>query len=159
MTEPPPFDASFQIDQGALVKAVELLATHAPLGEGPDLAKLPSKLPSVGVDETALVSALAKLVLSGGFDLGGPVSFAHMDPPTPWLTWVMTLWNARLNQNLLHPATSPSARLLEERVVSWLAPYFGMSGGHMVPGSTTANLTALWAARDVGGATEIVASD
>jgi L-2,4-diaminobutyrate decarboxylase len=37
--------------------------------------------------------------------------------------------------------------------------YFGMSGGHMVPGSTIANLTALWAARDVRGVTEIVASD
>jgi L-2,4-diaminobutyrate decarboxylase len=157
--EAKPFDASFQVDMGVLIKAIELLATHAPLGEASDLAGLPAKLPTSGVDEKALLSDLSKLVLQGGFDLGGPVSFAHMDPPTPWLTWVMTLWNARLNQNLLHPATSPSARIIEERVVSWLAPYFGMAGGHMVPGSTIANLTALWAARDVRGVTEIVASD
>jgi L-2,4-diaminobutyrate decarboxylase len=44
-------------------------------------------------------------------------------------------------------------------VVSWLAPFFGMTGGHMTPGSTLANLTALWAARDGAGVTEVVASD
>jgi len=35
--------------------------------------------------------------------------YAHMDPPTPWITWAIGLWNARLNQNLLHTATSPFA--------------------------------------------------
>ncbi len=82
-----------------------------------------------------------------------------MDPPTPWITWAMTLWNASLNQNLLHPATAPVARQLEERVVAWLAPFFGMNGGHMTPGSTVANLTALWSARECAGITEVIASD
>lgn len=81
INEPKPFDASFQVDLGELFKAVELLASHAPLGEAPDLAMLPAKLPTSGVDEKALLSDLSKLVLHGGFDLGGPVSFAHMDPP------------------------------------------------------------------------------
>ena len=48
------------------------------------------------------------LVLGGAQRLDTPLSFAHMDPPTPWLTWAMTLWNARLNQNLLHPAAAPN---------------------------------------------------
>lgn len=81
---------------------------------------------------------------------------AHMDPPTPWITWATTLWNASLNQNLLHPATAPVARDMEARVVDWLGPFFGMDGGHMVPGSTVANLTALWAARELGGVEEVV---
>jgi hypothetical protein len=38
-----------------------------------------------------------------------PTSLAHMDPPTPWITWAMALWNASLNQNLLHEMTSPFA--------------------------------------------------
>lgn len=33
----------------------------------------------------------------------------------------------------------------------WLAPFFGMEGGFIVPGSTLANLTALWAARACAG--------
>lgn len=82
-----------------------------------------------------------------------------MDPPTPWITWATTLWNASLNQNLLHPATAPVARDVEERVVEWLAPFFGMTGGHMTPGSTLANLTALWAARECAGVEEVIASD
>ncbi len=80
-----------------------------------------------------------------------------MDPPTPWLTWALTLWNASLNQNLLHPMTAPFAHDAERLVINWLAPAFGMEGGHMTPGSTVANLTALWAARDAGGARRVVA--
>jgi L-2,4-diaminobutyrate decarboxylase len=70
----------------------------------------------------------------------------------------LALWNARLNQNLLHPATAPFAREAEACVVSWLAPFFGMDGGHMTPGSSVANLTALWAARDLRGVRKVVAS-
>ena len=82
-----------------------------------------------------------------------------MDPPTPWVSWAATLWAARLNQNLLHPDTAPIARPLEERAFDWLAPFFGMGGGQLVPGSTLAHLTALWAARDLRGVDEIVASE
>lgn len=83
--------------------------------------------------------------------------FAHMDPPTPWMTWAATQW-AAANQNLLHPDTAPAARRLEQLVVGWLAPAFGMRGGHLLPGSTLANLTALWAARDLTGAQRVVCS-
>jgi hypothetical protein len=44
---------------------------------------------------------------------------------------------------------SPFATRAEALVLSWLAPYFGMQGGHFCAGSTLANLTGIWAARDV----------
>jgi len=91
--------------------------------------------------------------------LDRPDALAHMDPPTPWITWVTALWNARLNQNLLHPATAPFAIEAEKRVIEWLTPFFGMNGGHMCSGSTLANLTALWAARDAKGIIKVIASE
>jgi len=113
----------------------------------------------MGVTSDQAIEWLAPHVFNSAAYLDTELAAAHMDPPTPWITWATTQWNARLNQNLLHPATAPVARQLEKQVVSWLAPYFGMTGGHMTPGSTLANLTALWAARDCAGVTEVVASD
>jgi L-2,4-diaminobutyrate decarboxylase len=97
-------------------------------------------------------------VLPSAAHLDAPGFFAHMDPSTPWITWVTAQWAARLNQNLLHPDTGAVARELEQKVVAVLAPVWGMDGGHMVPGSTIGNLTALWAARSLRGVTTVVAS-
>merc|ERR1712137_401736 len=71
----------------------------------------------------------------------------------------MALWNASLNQNLLHPDVAPIAREAETLTISWLAPAFGMDGGHLTGGSTLANMTALWAAREIRGVRRVVASD
>jgi L-2,4-diaminobutyrate decarboxylase len=120
---------------------------------------LPLELPQVGMGSMAVLNSLAPSILGGAARLGEATSFAHMDPPTPWITWAIALWNASLNQNLLHPATAPVARQMEQRVVAWLAPFFGMNGGHMTPGSTVANLTALWSARECAGVTEVIASE
>jgi L-2,4-diaminobutyrate decarboxylase len=152
-------DKSFAVENDALLEALRLLIEQAPSDPASAFDTLPAYLPEVGTGERELLPDLAALVLGGAHRLDSEVSFAHMDPPTPWLTWAMTLWNARLNQNLLHPATAPIARKIEERTVAWLAPFFGMDGGHMVPGSTVANLTALWAARELRGINEVVAPD
>ncbi len=149
-------DPDFQPDVEALTRALSLM--H----EGPTAAHpkaLPTALPEKGVSSRQAMEWLAPHVFNSAAYLDSELAAAHMDPPTPWITWATTQWNARLNQNLLHPATAPTARPLEHQVVSWLAPYFGMTGGHMTPGSTLANLTALWAARDCAGVTEVVASD
>jgi L-2,4-diaminobutyrate decarboxylase len=82
-----------------------------------------------------------------------------MDPPTPWVTWITAMWTAALNQNLLHDDTGAAGKAVEDRVVHWVAPFFGMAGGHLTPGSTVANLTALWAAREVAGVRRVVASE
>ncbi len=152
-------DPSFTVNDDALHEAVALLSRASTSSAGSVLDGLPFTLPVQGVGDRELLHDLANRVIHGAQRLDQPLSFAHMDPPTPWLTWAMTLWNSRLNQNLLHPATAPVARDIEDRVVAWLAPYFGMDGGHMVPGSTVANVTALWAARETRGVTEVVAAD
>jgi L-2,4-diaminobutyrate decarboxylase len=149
-------DEEFSIDSDGLHQAVELMSRDFSHSEG---LALPMVLPPLGIGSAAALNSLAPSVLGGAARLGEATSFAHMDPPTPWITWAMTLWNASLNQNLLHPATAPVARQMEERVVAWLAPFFGMNGGHMTPGSTVANLTALWSARECAGVTDVVASE
>jgi L-2,4-diaminobutyrate decarboxylase len=149
-------DKEFSVNSDGLHQAVELMSSDFSNEEG---LALPLELPQVGMGSTAALNSLAPSILGGAARLGEATSFAHMDPPTPWITWAITLWNASLNQNLLHPATAPVARQMEQRVVAWLAPFFGMNGGHMTPGSTVANLTALWSARECAGVTEVIASE
>ncbi len=157
--DPISIDPSFATQPDALSETLQLLYEQQRTDPVAAFADVPAQLPQYGAGEQALLPNLAAIILGGAHRLDDPVSFAHMDPPTPWLTWAMTLWNARLNQNLLHPATAPVARQIEERTLAWLAPFFGMDGGHMVPGSTVANITALWAARELRGVEEVVAPD
>jgi L-2,4-diaminobutyrate decarboxylase len=144
----------FEPDADGLGWALRLLTNPEarPRGRTP-----PAELPESGLGAVAALEALAGPVLADARDLAAPGFFAHMDPPTPWPTWAVAMWVASRNQNLLHDDTAPEARRLERLAVGWLAPLFGMGGGHLVPGSTVANLTALWAARK-RGASEIVAT-
>jgi L-2,4-diaminobutyrate decarboxylase len=148
-------DKEFSFNSEGLHQAVELMSRDFSTATA---LSLESELPQFGLGSMAALNLLAPSILGGAARLGEATSFAHMDPPTPWITWAMTLWNASLNQNLLHPATAPAARHMEAQVVAWLAPFFGMNGGHMTPGSTVANLTALWSARECAGITEVIAS-
>ncbi|GAA0754905.1 glutamate/tyrosine decarboxylase-like PLP-dependent enzyme [Erythromicrobium ramosum] len=147
-------DPDFAFDREALSRALELMGGKSEGGEG--APSMPAEMPELGLGGQATLDFLAPAVLGKASALGDATAFAHMDPPTPWITWATTLWNASVNQNLLHPATAPTAREIEHRVIDWLTPFFGMSGGHMVPGSTIANLTALWAARECAGVKEVV---
>ena len=149
-------DSDFLNNRQGLLHAIDLLGRE--FHEGNPF-QLPSRLPETGLGSDTVLELLAPSILGRSAYLGASLAFAHMDPPTPWVTWATTLWNASLNQNLLHPATAPVARGIEEQVITWLAPFFGMTGGHMTPGSTLANLTALWAARECAGVQEIVASE
>jgi len=139
------------------MRAVELLVaekTEANSGAR-GRSELPGTLPESGIGPSATIEELAEPVLGQARHLGAPGFLAHMDPPTPWITWAMQLWNSSTNQNLLHPDTAPVARAIETKVIDWLAPFFSQSGGHMTSGSTIANLTALWAAREAGAHTVV----
>jgi len=149
-------DPSFEVNVEGLGRAVALLNPRGLAGLPP--FDLPALLPDTGLGEVQALERLAPDVLGRATYLDAGDALAHMDPPTPWISWALALWNARLNQNLLHPATAPFAREAEARVIGWLAPWFGMDGGHMTPGSSVANLTAMWAARDLRGVKRVVAS-
>jgi L-2,4-diaminobutyrate decarboxylase len=150
----------FEPDAEGLARAVQRLIEHRSRGvPAADAPEMPAALPSKGVGARAALEQLAPWALDRSARLDAPGFIAHMDPPTPWMTWAAALWVAATNQNLLHPDAAPVAHALEERVVDWLAPWFGMRGGHMVPDSTLGNLTALWAARDVAGVRRIVTSE
>jgi len=146
-------DKSFLPGYG-LEHAIDLLKQVPPLQ-----TKVPGELPNIGMGELETLDLLAPHVLGRAARLDSSNALAHMDPPTPWITWAISLWNARLNQNLLHPATAPFAIEAERKVIEWLTPFFGMDGGHMCSGSTVANITALWAARDAKGIKKIIASE
>lgn len=155
-------DPEFQADRAGLDAAVSALARYSSGGRlrGNWTGRgLPRELPETGIGSTAALEALAETALGEARALGNPGYAAHMDPPTPWVSWVGVLWAASRNQNLLHPDTAPAARALEEAAIEWIAPWFGMGGGHLVPCSTLANLSALWAARECRGITEVVASE
>ena len=145
-------DPSFTPD-GRLEEAISLLR-NTPEKK----SDLPQECPESGLGESATLELLSPHVIGSAAKLDAPEAFANMDPPTPWITWAIALWNARLNQNLLHPATAPFAIQAEQRVFQWLMPFFGMRGGHMCSGSTLANLTAIWAARDGKDVQRVVAS-
>jgi glutamate/tyrosine decarboxylase-like PLP-dependent enzyme len=145
-------DKSFLPNTG-LEHAIDLLRQTSKAQE-----KLPDRFPNLGFGELNTLDLLAPHVLDRAARLDKSNVLGHMDPPTPWITWATALWNARLNQNLLHPATAPFAIEAEKKVIDWLAPFFGMNGGHMCSGSTIANLTALWAARDAKGIKKVIAS-
>lgn len=145
-------DESFLPNYG-LEYALELLRC-VPTSTEP----LPINLPQQGLGEIASLELLAGHTLGNAARLGSSTTFAHMDPPTPWITWAMAMWNASLNQNLLHESTSPFATQAEALTIQWLAPFFGMQGGHFCSGSSIANLTGLWAARDAAGIKSVVAS-
>ena len=149
-------DAAFQPDPEGLMWSVSALSEDF---DASALTELPSTFPVDGCGPLEALRQLAPAVLGHGQRLGDPGFFAHMDPPTPWVSWAATMWTASQNQNLLHPDTAPYAREIEEQVVEWLAPLFGMTGGHMTPGSTVANLTALWAAREAGADSVVASAD
>lgn len=103
-------DSSFSTHDG-LNKALELLASPRR-----DAVDLPFTLPESGLGEMRALEMLSGHVLDKAAQLGSPTSLAHMDPPTPWITWAMALWNASRNQNMLHEATSPFATQAEALV-------------------------------------------
>ncbi len=150
-------DESFLFNEAGLTQALNLLGSYIYEEKALDIA-LPRLLPETGIGEQAALDTLAPIVIGQAMKLGRETAFGYMDPPTPWITWATSLWNAALNQNLLHPATSPAAREIEATVMSWLSPLYGMTGGQIVPGSTLANLTALWAAREIKKVKKVVAS-
>lgn len=160
----PDFHEDHCFDRTLLDAAIDLLETsREPRSElVPDEASvigLPEELSENGIGEIEALRLLAPSSLSQAAQLHHPGYFAHMDPPTPAITWAAALWQAASNQNLLHPDAAPAARVLQTKVIDWLVPFFGMEGGHFTAGATLANFTAMWAARDIKGIKRVICSN
>lgn len=156
-------DDDFLVQPKELEKALDILlkrfaGDRGVTAENPAF-DLPAELPVEGRGGLAALEHLAQGFFPSAARLDHAGYFAHMDPPTPWMSWVGAFWAASCNQNLLHTDTGKGARELEDIVVNWLCPFFGMNGGHLVPGSTVANITALWDARELKGVNTIIASE
>ena len=83
-------DSSFQPDADGLAQAVDMLLVP-PAGSSLASLGLPAALPDAGIGEAAALEQLAPAVLGGARRLGAVDAFAHMDPPTPWVSWAATL--------------------------------------------------------------------
>ncbi len=119
--------------------------------------KFSNTLPEQGLGEAEAFTTLQPMIGAYSADLGAVDVLAHMDPIPAGIAAQLVGVNAGLNQNLLHPDLSPFATEAEQKVVAWLAPFFGARAGHMCAGSTIANLAALWSARE-HGATRVIGS-
>ena len=84
-------DTSFLPEIG-LEHAVDLLRQTSKEQE-----ELPNEFPNLGFGELQTLDLLAPHVVGRAARLDSSIALAHMDPPTPWITWATTLWNARLN--------------------------------------------------------------
>ncbi len=150
--------AAFEANLEALQHALDLVV-DPPVADPLALDALPASLPVDGIGPDAALDLVAQIALPRSSSLRDPMAASRMATPTPWLTWAAAVWSASRSENLLHKADTPQVNALQDRVLDWLAPVWGMTTGHLVPGGTIANLTAMWAARDGSGATRIVASE
>lgn len=153
----PAVAAAFGGDVEALARAIELtVRTPAPLTAIEDL---PRAMPVRGIGAQAALAQFAAIALPDAGMLRDPLSASRMAAPTPWVTWAAASWVASRSENLLDQHTNPQAEDLHDLLMAWLTPLYGMNAGHLVPGTTVANLTALWTARDSRGAIRIAASE
>ncbi len=82
-------DEAFKANATGLQLALDLMHS-TPRSQTPEL-QLPEHLPTDGIGETATLEILAPIVSGGASHLGATDSFAHMNPPTLWVSWATTL--------------------------------------------------------------------
>ncbi|MDB4892360.1 MAG: Pyridoxal-dependent decarboxylase [Gemmatimonadetes bacterium] len=113
-------------------------------------ARFDEPLPRDGVSLATVAARLRDDVMSDCNRLFHPRAMGHqVSPPLPAAIWTEALIGA-LNQSLAVAEMSPTATVMEHRVVRWmceLAGYGEGSGGTLTSGGTEATLTALLAAR------------
>jgi len=120
---------------------------------------IPTSLPDSGLGAEFVEQFIDVLMAEHSAKLDHPLAFAHMDPPTTPIAANVVGKNAKYNQNLLHPEVSPLATVAERSVIEWLMSFFEMRDGHFCSGSTLANLTGLWCAREHGAKRVVTSQD
>ncbi|MEO8335143.1 MAG: pyridoxal-dependent decarboxylase [bacterium] len=113
-------------------------------------ARFDEPLPRDGSSLAAVAARLRDDVVADCNRLYHPRAAGHqVSPPLPAAIWAEALIGA-LNQSVAVAEMSPTATVMEHRVVRWmceLAGYGAGAGGTLTSGGTEATLTALLAAR------------
>jgi L-2,4-diaminobutyrate decarboxylase len=108
-------------------------------------------LPRGGVPLDELTRRLSSDVISDCNHLYHPMYMGHqVAPPLPVAVWTESLISA-LNQSVAVWEMSPTATVIEHRVIRWMTELLGwgtVSGGTLTSGGTEATFTALLAARN-----------
>jgi aromatic-L-amino-acid decarboxylase len=117
-----------------------------------ELAKLfDEPLPQEGIEADALLKRCAEDVVPHVMRIPSPRYYGLFNPtPLPIGVWADALASA-LNQNCGAWRNSPSASIVEARVIAWLCELIGYgaeSYGTLTSGGSEANLVALKCARD-----------
>ncbi|HEX8144270.1 MAG TPA: aspartate aminotransferase family protein [Pyrinomonadaceae bacterium] len=117
-----------------------------------DLEKLfDEPLPITGTEADAILSRFTTEVVPHAMQIPSPRYYGLFNPtPLPIAVWADALASA-INQNGAAWRNSPSASIIEARVLRWLCQLIGYDGksyGTLTSGGSEANLIALKCARD-----------
>lgn len=117
-----------------------------------DLLKLfDEALPVEGIDADSILKQFVEDVIPHAMQIPSPRYYGLFNPtPLPIGVWADALASA-INQNSAAWRNSPSASIIEARVVGWLCELVGygpQSAGTLASGGSEANLIALKCARD-----------
>ncbi|HVG38938.1 MAG TPA: pyridoxal-dependent decarboxylase [Pyrinomonadaceae bacterium] len=108
-------------------------------------------LPEKGVGREAILDEFARRIAVHAMHIPSPRYYGLFNPtPLPIAVWADALCSA-LNQNGAAWRNSPSASLVEDRVLHWLCELIGygeLAYGTLTSGGSEANLVALKCARD-----------
>ena len=114
-------------------------------------ARFDEDFPREGRSIGEIIERLEKYVIADANKSYHPMYMGHQtSPPLPIGVWMESIIGA-LNQSLAVWEMSPTASMIEHRIVAWLAALAGYgagAGGTMTSGGTEANFTALLAARN-----------
>ncbi len=147
-------DAAAQITQLAVDYFEATRDPHDPVSTALTSAQIAARfdepLPRDGASLAHVAARLRDDVIADCNRLFHPRAAGHqVSPPLPAAIWTEALIGA-LNQSLAVAEMSPTATVMEHRVVRWmceLAGYGEGAGGTLTSGGTEATLTALLAAR------------
>ncbi|MEP6732074.1 MAG: pyridoxal-dependent decarboxylase [bacterium] len=113
-------------------------------------ARFDEPLPLDGAPLETVIARLRDDVIADANHLYHPRAVGHqVSPPLPAAIWTESVI-AALNQSVAVAEMSPTATMMEHRVIRWmcdLVGYGAASGGTLTSGGTEATLTALLAAR------------
>lgn len=157
----------FNLDTNLLQQSIDILQQYVnkpqmnniQLNKLIDLSSLPKHNNIHNIQH--ILHQLLSYYVQGGTQLYNSTYTSSMDTPIINISHASNIISLYMNQNMLHPSTSPMALQAENISIDMLCnTYFNniYDGGQLTSGSTLATLTALWAARKKYNITTIISS-